>query len=102
MSGDAVCDLHHAQGDDERGFFWLSLKTKVDGFSRFGLKTGGYDSCGLASKSLTRVSGFGPQNRQLQFGDLANKITTMVSWFGPQNQVFGLWFVGWATKPMAG
>jgi hypothetical protein len=47
---------------------WLSLKTKVvEGFR------------------------FGPQNRQLWFGDLCLKITATVSWFGPQNQVgFGL------------
>jgi hypothetical protein len=31
---------------------WFSLKTKVDDFSRFGLKTDGYGSCGLASKEL--------------------------------------------------
>jgi hypothetical protein len=38
-----------------------------------------------------RVSRFGPQNRQLWFGDLGLKITATVSWFGPQNQVgFGL------------
>jgi hypothetical protein len=37
------------------------------------------------------VSRFGPQNRQLWFGDLGLKITATVSWFGPQNQVgFGL------------
>jgi hypothetical protein len=33
-----------------------------------------------------RVSRFGPQNRQLLFGDLGVKITMTVSWFGPQNQ----------------
>jgi hypothetical protein len=33
------------------------------------------------------VSWFGPQNRQLQFGDLGLKITETVSWFVPQNQV---------------
>jgi hypothetical protein len=70
---------------------WFSLKTKVDGFSLFGLKTGGYGSCGLASKPLARVSRFGPHNRQLRFGDLAHKSTATVSWFGPQNQVgYGL------------
>jgi hypothetical protein len=53
----------------------LSLKTKVNGFSRFGLKTGGFGFLDLGS-----------QNRQLQFGDLYLKITMMVSWFGPQNQ----------------
>jgi hypothetical protein len=37
------------------------------------------------------VSQFGPQNRQLWFGDLTNKITVTVFWFGPQNQVgYGL------------
>jgi hypothetical protein len=38
-----------------------------------------------------RVSQFGPQNRQLPFGDLAHKITAMVSWFEPQNEAgYGL------------
>jgi hypothetical protein len=70
---------------------WFSLKTKVNGFSQFGIKTGGYDvsgfdlktsgygSSGLASKPLSRVSWFGPQNRQLWFGDLAQKITMTIS-----------------------
>jgi hypothetical protein len=70
---------------------WFSLKTKVNGFSRFGLKTSGYGFCGLGSKPLARVSRFTPQNRQLRFDDLAHIITAMVSWFGPQNQVgYGL------------
>jgi hypothetical protein len=80
---------------------WFSLKTKVDGFSRFSLKTSGYGSCGLASKSLTRVSRFGPQNRQLRFGDLAHKIIVTVSLFGPQNQVGGGLLVC-TLKPMNG
>jgi hypothetical protein len=33
-----------------------------------------------------RVFRFGPQNRQLRFGDLGLKITVIVFWFGPQNQ----------------
>jgi hypothetical protein len=89
--GDTVCGVHCAQGDEERMF---NLKTKVDDFFRFGLKTGGYSSCGLVSKPLTQVFQFGPQNQQLRFGDLAHKITMMISWFGPQNQVgYGLSFV---------
>jgi hypothetical protein len=45
----------------------------------------------LASKPLAQISQFGPQNRQLRFGDLAHKITVTVSLFGPQNQVgYGL------------
>jgi hypothetical protein len=58
---------------------WFSLKTKVIGFSRFGLKTSGYGSYGLTSKSLTRVFRFGPQNQQLWFSDLTHKITVMIS-----------------------
>jgi hypothetical protein len=65
--------------------YYFSLKTKVDGFARFGLKTSGNGSCGLGSKPLARVSRFGPQNQQLRFGDVAHKITVTVSWFGPQN-----------------
>jgi hypothetical protein len=41
---------------------------------------------GLALEPLGRVSHFGPQNRQLRFGDLGLKITMTVSWFGPENQ----------------
>jgi hypothetical protein len=70
---------------------WLSIKTKVYGFFQFGLKTGGYGSCGLASKPLARIFRFEPQNRELRFGDLTHKINTTVSWFGPQNKVgYGL------------
>jgi hypothetical protein len=52
---DAICGLHHAhrQGARVSGF---SHKTKVNDFSRFGLKTGGYGYCGLVSKPLARVS----------------------------------------------
>jgi hypothetical protein len=30
-SGGTVCGLHRARGDEERGFFLLSLKTNDDG-----------------------------------------------------------------------
>jgi hypothetical protein len=82
---------------------WLSLNVKVDDFLRFGFKTGGnsflrFDSKlvatvspGLASKSVAQVFWFGPQNRQLWFGDLGLKISMTFSWFGPQNQAgYGL------------
>jgi hypothetical protein len=50
-------------------------------------------SSGLASKPVVTVFQFGPQNRQLRFGDLGLKITATVSWFEPQNQAgFGLSF----------
>jgi hypothetical protein len=57
----------------------------------FGLKTTRTVFSGLASNPVARVFRFGPQNRQLWFGELGLKITTMVSWFVPQNHAgFGL------------
>jgi hypothetical protein len=61
-SGYTVCGLHRAQEDEEHEFL------------------------GLASKPWLSISQFGPQNRQLRFGDLELKITVTVSWFGHQNQ----------------
>jgi hypothetical protein len=82
-SGDTVCSLYRAQGDEERGFF--SLKIKVDSFSWFDLKTGGYGSYGLTSKLHARVFWFEPQNRR--FDDLVHKIIMTLFWFVSQNQV---------------
>jgi hypothetical protein len=50
-----VYGLHRAQGNEERGFI------------------------GLTSNPRSSVSQFGPQNRQLRFGDLCLKITVAVS-----------------------
>jgi hypothetical protein len=61
-SGDAVCGLHRAQRDEEHVFL------------------------GLTSKPRSTVFRFGPQNRQLWFGNLGLKITVTISWFVPQNQ----------------
>jgi hypothetical protein len=94
---------------------WLSLKTKVDDlsvvwpqnhwdrffdlgsklvatvFSGLASKPVAMVSPSLALKPVARVSCFGPQNRQLRFGNLGLKITVTVSWFEPQNQAgFGL------------
>jgi hypothetical protein len=70
-SGDVVCGLHCAQGDEERKFLglaskpratvcqWFDLKTGGFGFPCLGLETG---SCGLviwASKSLRLFFGLG-------------------------------------------
>jgi hypothetical protein len=56
------------------GFLWLDLTIDGDGFSWFGLKTGG-GFLGSASKPRWwSVSQVGPQNRQLRFGDLGLKI----------------------------
>jgi hypothetical protein len=65
-SGDVVCGLDLAQGDEECFL-------------------------GLGSKSRSTVSRFVPQNRQLQFGDLCLKITVTVSCFVSQNEAsYGL------------
>jgi hypothetical protein len=83
---------------------WLSLKAKVDsvcvvwpqnhsdGFHWFGLKNSGYSFLQFSLKTARDgFSRFGPQNRQLWFGDLGLKITATVFWFGSQNQAgFGL------------
>jgi hypothetical protein len=50
-SGDDVCGLYHAQENKEHRFLCLGLKTKVDGFSRFGLNTGGVGFLGLDLKT---------------------------------------------------
>jgi hypothetical protein len=77
---------------------WFGLETTGSGFlvepQNQVLKISGTVSPGLASKpvvtvssdlvskSVAHVSQFGPQNRQLRFGDLGLKITAMISWFG--------------------
>jgi hypothetical protein len=76
----------------------LASKPAATVFSSLASKMVATVSLGLASKSAVGFlvepqnqggggfSQFGPQNRQLWFGDLDLKITTTVSWFGPQNQ----------------
>jgi hypothetical protein len=84
-------------------FTSLASKSVVTVSSGLASKPVATVSSGLASKSTVTVSGsltskpaltvsqFGPQNRQLRFGDLGLKITATVYWFGPQNQAgFGL------------
>jgi hypothetical protein len=50
--GDTMCDLHRAQVDEKRGFLGLAS----NGFSRFCLKTGGYNFSHFGLK--TGGSGF--------------------------------------------
>jgi hypothetical protein len=49
--GDAMCDLHYAQEDEERDFLGLASKSRSMGFSRFGLKTAGFEFLGLGLKT---------------------------------------------------
>jgi hypothetical protein len=63
----------------------LASKLVVMVFSGLPLKSVVMVSPDLASKPVAQVFRFGPQNRQLWFGDLGLKITVMVFWFGHQN-----------------
>jgi hypothetical protein len=79
-SGDAVCSLYHAQGDEERRFLSSSskprstvchlfgLKTTGTVYQWFDLKTTGTVSLGLTSKSVVTLS-----------PDLASKLLATVS-----------------------
>jgi hypothetical protein len=70
---------------------WFGIKTTQTIFSGLASKSVAAVISILVSKLVARVSWFGPQNRQLQFGNLGLKISATVSWFGPQNHVgFGL------------
>jgi hypothetical protein len=89
-SGGGVCDLHHARGDEERGFLGLASKPRSTVCEWFDLKTTQTVFSGLASKPVVTVFSsltskpvswifrFGPQNRQLHFDDLSLKITVIV------------------------
>jgi hypothetical protein len=67
-SGDVVCDMHRARGDEEREFLgsaskskltvyqWFDLKTTVMVYQWFGLKTTGTVFSGLTLKSVATVS----------------------------------------------
>jgi hypothetical protein len=50
-SGDVVCGLHHAQGDQERGFLWFGPQNQHPWFSDLG------------HKITATVSWFRPQNQ---------------------------------------
>jgi hypothetical protein len=61
-SGDAVCGLCRARGDEEYGFLGLALKARSMicqwfGFLGLGLKTGSYGLVIRASKSLRQFLG---------------------------------------------
>jgi hypothetical protein len=61
MSGDAVCSLHHAQGDEERGFLGSASKPRYT------------VSPDLASKLVATVVVVWPQNHLLGFPGLGLK-----------------------------
>jgi hypothetical protein len=70
----------------ETVFYGLASKLVATVFFGLTLKLVATVSPGLASKPVARVFRFGPQNRQLWFGNLGLKINAMNSWFVLQNQ----------------
>jgi hypothetical protein len=99
-SGDTVCGLHHAQGDEEREFLSLASKPRST------------VSPGLASKSVATVLVVWPQNHSLGFPGLGLKTGcyNLVIWPTKSPQRFlglglkTMWAMNcrWATKPMGG
>jgi hypothetical protein len=74
-SGDVVCGLHRACGDEECGFLGWAIKPRSTICQWFGLKTTATVFFNLASKSVVTV-----------FSGLLSKPVVLVSRFGPQNQ----------------
>jgi hypothetical protein len=80
-------------------FFGLVSKLMVIVFSGLVSKPMVTVFSGLASKPVAQVSRFGPQNRQLQFGDLGIKIIVTIFLFGLKKQAgFGLSIVRHAPR----
>jgi hypothetical protein len=124
-SGDAVCGLHHARGDEERGFLgstskprstvfqWFGLKTigticqwfylKITGTvcQCFGLKTTVMVFSGLASKSMAAVfSDLASKSVATVFSYLISKSVATISWLSfKEKLVEG--FLVWASKSAA-
>jgi hypothetical protein len=73
-SGEAVCGLHRARGDEECEFLGSVSKSRSMVCQWFGLKTTGMVFSSLASKPVATV-----------FSGLASNPVAMVSRFGPQN-----------------
>jgi hypothetical protein len=79
-SGDAMCGLHRARGDEERGFLGWASKPRLTICQWFDLKTTRIIFSGLASKSVATV-----------FSSLASK--SVVGFLvEPQNQGGGGFF----------
>jgi hypothetical protein len=100
-SGDTVCDLHRARGDEECRFLGWASKLRLTVCQWFGLKT--TQTVSWLSLKTKVVEGFPVW---------ASKPAATVWWFGSQNhhddllvwdsKPSRLWFVGCATKPMGG
>jgi hypothetical protein len=85
-SGDTVCDLHRAQGDEEHGFLGLASKPRST------------VSSGLALKPVATSFRCGPQNRNYSLVIWASKSQRRFLFWSSKTS--GLQFVNCATKPM--
>jgi hypothetical protein len=108
-SGDAMCGMHHARGDEKSEFLgwaskprstvcqWFGLKITRTVCQWFDLKTIGMIFSGLTLKLVATVSS-GLASKLVASGFLvwALRPTATVWWFGPQNHHGG--FLVWASK----
>jgi hypothetical protein len=120
-SGDTVCGMHRARGDEGRGFLGSSLKPRSMVCQWFGLKTTEMIFSGLASKPVAMVffglalkpvvtvfSGLTSKLVATVFSGLASKPVVLVSSGLPSNPVVGFlvepqnqggaWFPGFGLK----
>jgi hypothetical protein len=108
-SGDTVCGMHCARGDEERGFLGSSLKPRSTDCQWFGLKTTETIFSGLALKPVVTVfSGLASKLVATVFSGLASKPVVLVSSGLPSNPVVGFlvepqnqggaWFPGFGFK----
>jgi hypothetical protein len=83
-SGDAVCVLHRARGDDECGFFGWASKPRLTGCQWFGLKTI-RTVCQWFDLKITRTVSPDLASKLMApgFPVCASKPTTTVWWFRP-------------------
>jgi hypothetical protein len=89
-SGDAVCSLHRAREDEERGFLGSASKPRLMVCQWFDLKTTGMVFTSLASKSVATVfSGLASKPVATIFSSLASKSVATI-------------FSGLASKPVVG
>jgi hypothetical protein len=77
-SGDVVCGLHHAQGDEEHVFLCLASKPRSVFPPGLASKAVSMISPGLASKLVVTVLVVWPQNHSLGFSGLGPKLAAAV------------------------
>jgi hypothetical protein len=81
-SSDTMCNLHRAQGDDERRFLGLASKPRSTVSPSLASKPVATVSPGLTSKPVVVVLVVWPQNHSLEFPDLGlkNSSYSLVIW----------------------